>query len=61
MYNSVEVLDILKPKIKSVLNKTNFQERENLEQELKLKVLSKLPDIDKLNIPDFFELLSKEL
>ena len=61
MLEDIEVLEMLQPKIQSVLSKTNFQERKDLEQELKLKVLSKLPDINKVNIPNFFELLDKEI
>jgi len=61
MFEDVKILEILQPKIQSVLTKTNFQERKDLEQELKLKILSKLPDIDKVNIPNFFELLDKEI
>jgi Leu/Phe-tRNA-protein transferase len=61
MFEDAEILEILQPKIQSVLTKTNFQERKDLEQELKLKILSKLPDIDKVNIPNFFELLDKEI
>ena len=61
MLEDIEVLEMLQPKIQSVLSKTYFQERNDLEQELKLKVLSKLPDINKVNIPNFFELLDKEI
>lgn len=60
MYEDIEILEFLNPKIKSVLNKTNFQDRDDLEQEIKMRILSKLPDINKNNIPDFFSLLLNE-
>lgn len=55
----VEILEMLSPKIKSVLRQTPAQYREDLEQELKLLVLKKI-NIGFNETPSFFKLLKKE-
>lgn len=51
-----EVLNMLTPKIKSVLRQTSVQNREDLEQELKLLVLQKMKSGFNES-PSFFELV----
>lgn len=50
------ILERLKPKIKSSLNQTKFDNREDLEQDLKEKTIRKikLGDLNQ-NVPNFFE------
>lgn len=53
------LIEKLQPKIKSVLSQTNLNYRDDLEQELKEKIIKKIKEgkIDK-NVPDFFEYIS---
>ncbi|GGA43112.1 MULTISPECIES: hypothetical protein [Psychrobacillus] len=55
-----EIIDILTPKIKRALKETTFQEQEELEQELKIKILKQIDNLKVDLIPNFFDLLSKE-
>lgn len=55
----VEILEMLKPKIKSVLRQTTAQYRDDLEQELKLLIIKRI-NIDFRETPLFFELIKKE-
>ncbi|GAB0171913.1 hypothetical protein LSPCS325_53500 [Lysinibacillus sp. CTST325] len=55
-----EVIEMLKPKIKSVLRQTNPQNREDLEQDLILMVLTAIKEKDFKQIPSFFELMEEE-
>ena len=55
----VELLDMLEPKLKSVLRQTSLQNRDDLEQELKILVLKKIRK--GLNTaPSFFELIKED-
>lgn len=56
----LEVLELLKPKIKRELMQTNVQNRADLEQEIMLKILEHLKNKDFQQIPSFFELLERE-
>lgn len=51
-----EVIRILSPKIKSVLRQTSLQNREDLEQELKLLILVKM-NKGFNETPSFFEMM----
>ncbi|WP_341300667.1 hypothetical protein MHB44_20570 [Lysinibacillus sp. FSL H8-0500] len=55
-----EVIEMLKPKIKSVLRQTDAQNQEDLEQELILMVLTTIKEKDFQQLPSFFELMEKE-
>lgn len=55
-----EVLDMLKPKIKSVLNQTDMQNREDLEQEICLMIIATIKEKEFKQLPTFFELLEQE-
>lgn len=51
--NSEELINILEefqPKIKKSLKNTNFQDREDLEQEINIKIIEKLTTV-KFNAP----------
>lgn len=54
-----EVLDMLKPKIKSVLNQTDYKNREDLEQEISLMIILAVKEKQFKKIPTFFELLEQ--
>lgn len=56
----VELLDLLKPKIKKELNQTDPKNREDLENEIILKILEALETKKFQSVPTFFELLEKE-
>ncbi|MGE8036775.1 hypothetical protein B1B04_10570 [Lysinibacillus sp. KCTC 33748] len=59
-YNE-ETLTIIEnfiPKIKQCLHNTDFQEREDLEQEIKLKIIEKLATVDFQDAPSFWDILS---
>lgn len=55
----VEILEMLKPKIKSVLKQTPPQHRDDLEQELKILILNKI-NKGFTETPLFFDLIKKE-
>ncbi|HEY4552275.1 MAG TPA: helix-turn-helix domain-containing protein [Bacillaceae bacterium] len=54
------MLDILTPKIKKSLRETDVQHREDLEQELKEKLIKKIKENEPASVPGFFDLLGKE-
>lgn len=55
-----EVLDMLKPKIKSVLNQTDVNHREDLEQEIFLMIIKVIKEKTFKKYPKFFELMEQE-
>lgn len=55
--NYEEILRIFKFKICSCLQNTPYQEREDLEQEIKMKIFEKVDVINELEVPGFFEFL----
>ncbi|MGJ7919282.1 hypothetical protein [Neobacillus sp. LXY-4] len=57
----IEILNHLEPKIKSVLRNTHFQEREDLEQEIKLKIIESYKKVSELDAPNFEEFLLEYL
>lgn len=52
-----EIIQILKPSIKKALFQTPFDHRDDLEQELYLKIVKKISKEDMDNFPGFFEVL----
>lgn len=59
-YNE-ETLTIIEnfiPKIKQCLHNTEFQEREDLEQEIKLKIIEKLATVEFQDAPSFWDFFS---
>lgn len=59
-YNE-ETLTIIEnfiPKIKQCLHNTDFQEREDLEQEIKLKIIEKLATVEFQGAPSFWDFFS---
>ncbi|UPW82626.1 hypothetical protein [Lysinibacillus sp. Ag94] len=59
-YNE-EALTIIEnfiPKIKQCLHNTEFQEREDLEQEIKLKIIEKLATVEFQDAPSFWDFFS---
>jgi len=56
----LEILDMLQPKIKSVLHQTSFQNRLDLEQEISLMVIMTVQTKQFRKVPSFFELIESE-
>lgn len=56
----LEIIEILAPKIKKELQQIEPQNREDLEQEIILKILETLKKNKYQKIPNFFEMLEKE-
>lgn len=55
-----EILDMLQPKIKSVLNQTSWQYRRDLEQEISLMIITAIQTKQFHQVPSFFELIEAE-
>jgi len=55
-----EIIDMLKPKIKSVLYQTHIKYREDLEQEIMLLIVTTLQNNKFQDVPTFFDLLEAE-
>lgn len=55
-----EVLDMLQPKIKSILHQTSFQNRLDLEQEISLMIIRVVKTKQFGKVPSFFELIKSE-
>ncbi|WP_341300662.1 hypothetical protein MHB44_20545 [Lysinibacillus sp. FSL H8-0500] len=55
-----EILDMLQPKIKSVLYQTSFQNRLDLEQEILLMIIRAVQTKQFRKAPSFFELMESE-
>lgn len=51
------ILEIFRPAIKKSLINTRMQEREDLEQEISMKILEKLSYLQEIRTPDFFEFI----
>ena len=54
-----ELLNMFEPKIKKSLHQTSYEKREDLEQEIKLKIYEKMKVINEIEAPGFFETLEK--
>ena len=53
------IIDLFEPKVKKCLTYTSMHERENLEQELKLKMIVCIKKYDVNSTPGFFEMMDK--
>ncbi|WP_010095563.1 helix-turn-helix domain-containing protein [Ornithinibacillus scapharcae] len=51
------ILEKFDPKIKRSLSSTTYQEREDLEQEIKIKIIEKLSTVKFKDSPRFWDLL----
>lgn len=58
-HSTLIILKKLEPKIKKSLKQTTIQDRENLEQELVMKVLKVTYSFDTNKVPGFWEFLNK--
>ncbi|OUB84302.1 MULTISPECIES: hypothetical protein [Bacillus cereus group] len=56
-YNYEGILQIFNLKIRKCLKNTPYQEREDLEQEIKVKIFEKISVINDLEVPGFFDFL----
>lgn len=55
-----EILNMLQPKIKSVLKQTDWQNRLDLEQEISLMIITAIKTKKFQKVPSFFELVESE-
>lgn len=55
------IIEEFTPKIKKSLNNTSPQEREDLEQEIKLKIYEKLKILQSISSPSFFEFIEEKM
>ncbi|MFE4705337.1 hypothetical protein [Peribacillus simplex] len=55
----LDLIDSLNPKIKKSLKNTNFQDRNDLEQEIKLKIIESYEKIAAIEAPNFEEFLTE--
>ncbi|RSK43110.1 hypothetical protein EJA13_21305 [Bacillus canaveralius] len=51
------VIELFSPKIVSSLNQTNQQDREDLSEEIKMKLLFCIRNYDVENIPGYFQMI----
>ncbi|KAB2372792.1 MULTISPECIES: hypothetical protein [Bacillus] len=54
----IQIIEAFKPKIKKSLFNTSLGEREDLEQEIKLKIVEKINDIYSDEVPGFFQFIN---
>ncbi|MED0876784.1 hypothetical protein [Bacillus mobilis] len=54
-----EIINEFSPKIKKSLRNTPFQERADLEQEIKLKIYEKMDVLENISAPHFFEFVEE--
>lgn len=54
------IIQLFSPKIKSSLKQTNHQDREDLSQELKLKLIIYIRNYDVDDTPGFFDIFEEE-
>ncbi|MFJ7753126.1 hypothetical protein ACQKGI_14710 [Peribacillus muralis] len=57
----MSLINSLNPKIKKSLKNTNYQDRNDLEQEIKLKIIESYEKIAAIEAPNFEEFLSEFL
>ncbi|AIM16332.1 MULTISPECIES: hypothetical protein [Neobacillus] len=57
-FNLEILLQLLEPKIKKSLSQTSYQEREDLEQEIKLKMIEKYHNHKFNEAPKFWDLIN---
>ncbi|KWW12585.1 MULTISPECIES: hypothetical protein [Bacillaceae] len=57
----MNLINSLNPKIKKSLKNTNYQDRSDLEQEIKLKIIESYEKIAAIEAPNFEEFLAEFL
>ncbi|WP_309487694.1 hypothetical protein [Bacillus sp. SD075] len=57
----MDLIDSLNPKIKKSLKNTSYQDRNDLEQEIKLKIIESYEKIAAIEAPNFEEFLTEFL
>lgn len=55
---NLTIIEDFIPKIKQCLHNTDYQEREDLEQEIKLKIIEKLATVQFQDAPSFWDFFS---
>lgn len=58
-HSLLKIIDLFSPKIKKSLKQTNYQNREDLEQEIKLKMIANIKEYEVDEIPGFFQMLEQ--
>lgn len=56
--DSLEVIELMQPKIKKLLYQTSIGNREDLEQDLNLLIITSMEKIKFKNMPSFSKLIS---
>lgn len=56
----LRILNQFEPKLKQSLFKTTLQEREDLKQELQIKLIKAMEQFDTTGIPGFFEYIKEK-
>lgn len=57
----IDLIDSLNPKIKKSLKNTHYQDRNDLEQDIKLKIIESYEKIAAIEAPNFEEFLAEFL
>ncbi|MBM7095738.1 helix-turn-helix domain-containing protein [Bacillus sp. H-16] len=57
--STLKIIQKLEPKIRKSLYQTDFQERDNLEQELRIKTMTIVHSFDTSNVPGFWDWLDE--
>lgn len=55
----LKIINLFTPKINKSLSQTNYQNREDLSQEIKLKLIDDVRNYDVDSVPGFFQMLEQ--
>ncbi|MBC9722023.1 MAG: hypothetical protein H9W82_12180 [Lactobacillus sp.] len=55
----MEIIQLVQPKLKKVLNQTEYQSKDDLEQDLMEKIIIKIKNKDLRDVPGFFEFMEE--
>ncbi|MBC6975084.1 MULTISPECIES: hypothetical protein [Bacillus] len=54
-----EIIEMFSPKINKCIRNTPKQERDNVAQEIKIKILEKIPILQSMAAPSFFDFIEQ--
>lgn len=54
-----EIIDDFEPKILKVISKVSHNDRDDMKQEIRIKILEKMEMLDGLEVPGFIEFINK--
>lgn len=55
----IEIIQLVQPKLKKVLNQTEYQSQDDLEQDLMEKIIIKIKNNHFMDVPGFFEFIEE--